>query len=45
MGVDYDVSVIPTLFVLDSAGTVVKRITGVVPADDLTAILDDLTGQ
>jgi hypothetical protein len=45
MGMDYDISVIPTLFVLNSAGTVVKRITGVVQADDLTAILDDLAGR
>ena len=45
MGSDYDISAIPTTFVLNSAGTVVKRITGVVQADDLAVILDDLAGQ
>lgn len=45
VGQEYRVSAIPTTFVLDAAGVVVKRLTGVVTAQELTAIVSDLAGK
>jgi peroxiredoxin len=46
VGRDYDVSAIPTTFVLDSGGVVVKRLMGVVSADELTTVVRALaTGK
>jgi hypothetical protein len=42
VGTDYNISTIPTVLVLDSAGTVVKRITGRVTADELTDVVNGL---
>jgi len=39
----YGVRPIPTLFVIDAEGTIVKKIIGGASAADLTALVDDLT--
>ena len=39
----YGVRPIPTLFVIDAEGVIVKKIIGGASAADLTALVDDLT--
>lgn len=39
----YGVRPIPVLFVIDGEGAIVKKIVGMVSADDLSDLVDDLT--
>ncbi len=41
---DYGVRAIPTNIVLDSEGEVAKTLVGGVTAEELSSVLDDLTG-
>jgi thiol:disulfide interchange protein len=43
VGTEYNITAIPTVVVLDSTGTVAKRITGLVSADELNDLVTDLT--
>jgi len=41
---EYGVRAIPTLFVIDAEGRIVKKIIGGATAAELSALVDDLTG-
>lgn len=45
VGSDYDISVIPTLVLIDGKGKIVKTISGVVSAAELGDLVNDLLGR